>query len=115
MQPAPGRCSGRASRSWESAGYTAAAFVLIPADWEGVERGLSTTNSIEHLGLPYDPASRRLFGVPVVMSNAQVAEVGHVLATGAVALDSDTRGVAVQWSEKRDCRFVWEESGVRWV
>jgi hypothetical protein len=83
----------------ESAGYTAAAFVLTPADWEGVELGLSTTNSIEHMGLPYDPASRRLFGVPVVVSNAQAAGVGHVLATGAVALDTDTRDVAVQWSE----------------
>jgi hypothetical protein len=48
------------------------------------------------MGLPYDPASRRLFGVPVTTSNAQVAGVGHVLATGAVALDTDTRGVDVQ-------------------
>jgi hypothetical protein len=53
---------------------------------------LSTTNSIEHKGLPYDLASRRLFGVPVVTTNAQASSgVGHVLATGAVALDTDTR------------------------
>jgi hypothetical protein len=46
------------------------------------------------MGLPYDPASRRLFGVPVVTTNAQASSgVGHVLATGAVALDTDTRGV----------------------
>ena len=32
-------------------------------------------------------------------SNAQAAGVGHVLASGAVALDTDTRGVDVQWSE----------------
>ena len=32
-------------------------------------------------------------------TNAQVAGVGHVLATDAIALDTDTRGVDVQWSE----------------
>ena len=31
--------------------------------------------------------------------NAQAAGVGHVLATDAVAVDTDTRGVDVQWSE----------------
>ena len=51
------------------------------------------------MGLPYDPATRRLFGVPVTTSNAQTAGVGHVIASGAVALDTDTRGVDVQWSE----------------
>jgi HK97 family phage major capsid protein len=83
----------------EQAGYTASAFVLTPADWEGVELALSSVAAIEHLSLPYDPATRRLFGVPVATSNAQAAGVGHVLATGAVALDTDTRGVDVQWSE----------------
>jgi hypothetical protein len=83
----------------EIAGYTPSAFVLTPTDWEGVELALSSTNSIEHQGLPYDPATRRLFGVPVTTSNAQAAGVGHVLASGAVALDTDNRGVDVQWSE----------------
>lgn len=55
--------------------------------------------AIEHLSLPYDPATRRLFGVPVTTSNAQAAGVRHVIASGAVALDTDTRGVDVQWSE----------------
>jgi HK97 family phage major capsid protein len=83
----------------ETAGYTASAFVLHPLDWEGVELALSSQAAIEHLSLPYDPATRRLFGVPVTTSNAQAAGVGHVLASGAVALDTDTRGVDVQWSE----------------
>ena len=48
----------------ETAGYAAGAIVLHPTDWEGVELALSSTNAIEHLSLPYDPASRRLFGVP---------------------------------------------------
>ena len=83
----------------EVAGYTSSAFVLHPSDWESVELALSSTNSIEHQGLPYDPATRRLFGVPVTTSLAQAAGVGHVLPTGAVALDTDTRAVDVQWSE----------------
>ena len=32
-------------------------------------------------------------------SNAQAAGVGRVIATDAVALDTATRGVDVQWSE----------------
>jgi hypothetical protein len=66
--------------------------------WEGVELALSSTNAIEHL-LPYDPASRRLFGVPVVATVSEAAGVGHVLAVDAVAVDTDTIGVGVQWSE----------------
>src|SRR4029079_14400740 len=64
------------------AGYTASAYVLHPTDWEGVERALSSTNAVEHLSLPYDPATRRLFGVPVTTSNAQAARLAHVIATG---------------------------------
>lgn len=83
----------------EQAGYIAAAFLLNPADWEGVELGLASQNAVEHIGLPYDPATRRLFGVPVAVCNAQTAGVGHVVAQDAIALDTDTRGVDVQWSE----------------
>ncbi len=84
----------------EQAGYVARArFVLTPADWEGVELALSSVAAVEHLSLPYDPTTRRLFGVPVTTSNTQAAGVGHVLATDAVALDTDTRGVDAQLSE----------------
>ena len=60
---------------------------------------LSSTNAVEHLSLPYDPASRRLFGVPIVGTVSQAAGVGHVLARDAVVVDTDTIGVGVQWSE----------------
>jgi hypothetical protein len=43
----------------EVAGHTASAFVLHPTDWEGVELALSSQQAIEHMALPYDPASRR--------------------------------------------------------
>jgi hypothetical protein len=83
----------------ETAGYADSAIVLHPTDWEGVELALSSTNAIEHQSLPYDPASRRLFGVPIVATVSEAAGVGHVLATDAVVVDTDTSGVGVQWSE----------------
>ena len=83
----------------EVAGYSPAALVVHPTDWETVELALSSVNSVEHMSLPYDPASRRLYGVPVVVSNSQTAGVAHAVALDAVALDSDTQGVGVQWSE----------------
>ena len=83
----------------EVSGYTPASLVIPPTDWEGVELALSSQNAIEHLSLPYDPASRRLYGVPVVVSNAQAAGVGHAVAIDAVGLDSDNQGISVTWSE----------------
>ena len=83
----------------EVAGYSPAAFALHPTDFEGVELALSAQNAIEHLGLPYNPAKRQLYGVPVVTANTQAAGVGHVFASDSIALDTDNRGVDVQWSE----------------
>lgn len=83
----------------ELSGLEAASIVLHPSDWEGVELALSTTNAIEHMSLPYDPATRRLWGVPVVTTVSQAAGTGHALARDAVRIDTDNRGVGVQWSE----------------
>ena len=49
--------------------------------------------------MPYDPASRRLFGVPIVATVSEAAGVGHVLATDAVVVDTDSQGVGGQWWE----------------
>ena len=60
--------------------------MLHASDWEGVELALSSTNAVEHLSLPFDPATRRLYGVPIVVTTSQTAAaVGHVLARDAVA------------------------------
>ena len=83
----------------EVGGYDPAALILSPADWEAVELLLSTTNSIEHMSLPFDSATRRLFSVPVVTTNAQAEGTAHTLARGAAGLDTDTLGVGIQWSE----------------
>jgi HK97 family phage major capsid protein len=83
----------------EVAGYTASAIVLHPSDFEVIELLLSTTNAVEHLSLPYNPAQRRLYGVPIATTIAQAAGVGHVLAKNAVAVDTDHLGVQLTWSE----------------
>jgi HK97 family phage major capsid protein len=83
----------------EVAGYTASAIVLNPADFETIELALSTTNAVEHIGLPYDPATRRLYGVPISCTVSQAAGVGHVLAQNAVMVDTDHLGVQLTWSE----------------
>ncbi|WP_232425761.1 phage major capsid protein [Mycobacterium sp. JS623] len=83
----------------EVAGYTASAIVLHPSDFEAIELLLSTTNAVEHLSLPYNPAQRRLYGVPIATTISQAAGVGHVLARNAVAVDTDHLGVQLTWSE----------------
>jgi HK97 family phage major capsid protein len=83
----------------EAAGYEPGYFVLDPVDWESIEIALASTNAVDYQGIPYDAAARRLFGVPVVVAVAQTAGVSHTVAKGAVALDTDTSGTGVQWSE----------------
>lgn len=83
----------------EASGLVAGAIALHPTDWETVELALSSTNAVEHLSLPYDPATRRLFGVPIATTTSQTAGTAHVLANDAVVLDVDTQGIDVQWSE----------------
>lgn len=83
----------------ETQGLTPGAIVLHPSDFEAVELAVSTTNAVEHLGLPYDAAQRRLYGVPIATTVSATAGVGHVIAADAVVLDTDAQGVQVMWSE----------------
>ena len=96
----------------ETQGYEAGFMLLNPADWEGVELALATTNAIEHMSLPYEPASRRLFGVPVVVSNAQAVGVSHAVGSGAVGLDTDVAGVQVAWLETSNATD-WQTNMIR--
>ena len=73
----------------------AAVFVLHPTDCEAIELALSTVSAVEYQGLPFDPVARRLWGVPITLTNAQTAGVAHTLASGAVGLNTDTQGVQI--------------------
>ena len=92
----------------EIAGYAPGAIVLHPPDGEGVELALSSA-AVEHLSLPYDPATPRLFGVPVATTVSATAGTGHVVAQGAVVVDTDTTGISVQWSESVGDSFKFNE------
>ena len=83
----------------ETAGWEPSALVLHPNDWETVELALATTNAVEHLALPYDAATRRLFGVPVVTTVSATPGTAHALARDAVVLATDNNGISLQWSE----------------
>lgn len=83
----------------EVSGWEPAAIVVHPLDWENVELSLATTSAVEYQGLPYDPAARRLFGVPVALTTSATAGIGHVLAVDSVALATDNTGISLQWSE----------------
>lgn len=83
----------------ETAGYAPGSIVLHPTDWEGVELALSSITAVEYRSLPFDPAARRLYGTPVVVTVSQPAGAAHVLAQEAVTVDTDSFGVQVAWSE----------------
>ncbi len=83
----------------EVVGHAPAAFVLHANDWGALELLITAADAINYQGLPYDAASRRLFGVPVVVSLAQTEGVAHTLGEGAARLETDSGGVRVDWSE----------------
>lgn len=86
----------------EVLGYEASAIVMDPLSFEDIELALTSTTAVEFRGLPFDPVARRLYGVPVSVANVQAADTAHVIAKGAVGVDTDRLGVAIQWSETSD-------------
>lgn len=96
----------------EANGYTPSAIVVDPLDWETLELALATTTAIEYNGLPYDAATRRLWNTTVVVANIEAQGTAHVLAQGAVGLDTDTSGVQLQWSEQSNADD-WSKNLVR--
>ena len=70
-----------------------------PLDFEAIELALLTTPAVEHMSLPFDPTARRLWGIPVTTTVAATAGTGWVLGSGAVAINTDSQGVQVSWSE----------------
>ena len=73
-----------------------------PEAWRA-RRGKHPERSIR----PVDNLSvttRSLWNVPVVVSLAQTAGVSHTIASQSVAVDTDSSGVQVQWSEESNAR-----------
>ena len=84
-------------------GLAPGSIVLHPSDFEGIELALASATAVEHLNLPYDSATKRLFGTPIVTPIVTTVSatpgVGVVLAQDAVVLDLDSYGLQVMWSE----------------
>ena len=79
-------------------GYAAGSIVLHSSARESVGCARSSTNVIDHMSLPFDAASRRLFGARSASTVSQVAG-GHVPANDSVVVDTDSQGIGLQWSE----------------
>lgn len=82
----------------EAMGFTPTAIIVDPTDWEAIDL-LTISDGFANKNLPYDAATRRLWGVPVALANVEEAGVAHITSAGAVAVDTDTSGVSLQWSE----------------
>lgn len=83
----------------ESVGQVASVFILASEDWEAIETSRITTGAFQINSGPVDLAQRKLWGVPVVTVAGLTKGTALALDTSALALDTDTQGVSVQWSE----------------
>lgn len=86
--------------------------MLHPNDWETTELAVASANAIEHTSLPFDPVARRLWGIPITVTNAQTAGVAHTLAAGVVGLNTDSQGVQIAWSETSNAED-WSHNLIR--
>lgn len=89
----------KAITSVESLGYHPSVIALTPADWEAIEL-LQTSGSGEFVmaSSPVDRASRKLFGLQVVVSTALEAGTAIVADLSEVTLFTDRRGVMAEWN-----------------
>ena len=82
----------------ENAGYEPGAIVCTPALVEELELLLVASGGIDVRGLPLDPVSRRLFGVPMAIETGLPAKTAIVLGKDSVSLDTDGE-VSSTWSD----------------
>lgn len=78
--------------------YEAGAIVLSAGDWEAIELLSVTSGATDVRGVPIDPVTRRLWGVPVVLNQGLGAKTGLILGKDAVTLDHDGE-IDVRWSD----------------
>ncbi len=83
----------------EVQGHSPSAIVMNPLDFESVELALSTTTAVQYQGLPFDSVARRLYGLPIVVANVETQGTAHVLASGAVGVDTDQLGILIEWTQ----------------
>lgn len=84
----------------ESVGHMPGVWALNPSDWERIELS-KASGSGQYLfeAGPIDRAARKLWGVPVAISSAVPLGTAGLIDLASVAIDTDTAGVRIQWSE----------------
>jgi HK97 family phage major capsid protein len=80
----------------EDLGYSADLLVVNSANWQTIEATRQSGGNFD-LGGPIDRAAKKAWGVPVVSTPLIPALSALALNLGAVALDTDTRGVKTDW------------------
>ncbi|MDH6280984.1 phage major capsid protein [Prescottella agglutinans] len=96
----------------EVAGYVPSLFVLSPDDWQKLEltRNMSGQLDLGHAAV--DRAARRLWGTPIVVSNAVPAKTALLLDTTHTLVDSDGL-IDTKWSEAVGEDFARNQVRVR--
>lgn len=84
----------------ETMGYTPDGIFLNPLDWEAIETSQYLLN--EQAGSPVDRAARRLWGVPVAVSNSVARGTEWVKSKDSVVLDTDEHGIDLTWGTQND-------------
>lgn len=74
-------------------------FVMSPADWEAIELEAMSQYAANPTMSPTDGILRRLWGIPVVVSNSMAAGTALLGAFASSAILYVTGGVRVDWSE----------------
>ncbi|MFM1724039.1 phage major capsid protein [Rhodococcus sp. PAM 2766] len=96
----------------EVAGYVPSLFVLSPDDWQALELTRNTSGQLDLGHAAVDRAARRLWGTPIVVSNAVPANSALLLDTAHTLVDTDGH-VDVKWSEAVGDDFARNQVRVR--
>lgn len=84
----------------ETMGYTPDGIFLNPLDWEAIETSQYLLN--DQAGSPVDRAARRLWGVPVAISNSIARGTEWVKSKDSIVLDTDVNGIDLTWGTQDD-------------
>lgn len=80
----------------ENAGYTPDVFIVNSTDWATIETTRAALGTFD-LGGPIDRAAQKAWGTQVVTSTRIAAGTALALDLDALGLDTDTRGIEVEW------------------
>ncbi|WP_077041228.1 phage major capsid protein [Rhodococcus sp. MTM3W5.2] len=94
-------------------GYIPGVYVISPLDWQALELQRNASGAFDLTAGPVESAERRLWGTPVVVSNALPPKSALLLDTAQVTVDTDGFGVQTKWSEATGEDFMKNQTRVR--